>query len=180
MKKTDLRKALTFIEPGPVTLITTFDGKRNNAMTVSWTMAIDFDGHIAITTGAWNYSFGTLLKSGECAVCIPPADMAETVVGIGMVSGADTDKFRKFSITALPAEYISAPLIAECIACIECKVEDYIEEYGFVILKAVNVWINENASDNRLLHAVGDGTFTADGERVNLRERMKEKLPPGL
>lgn len=56
-KELPLARALTFIEPGPVVLVTTFDGQRNNVMTISWTMAIDFAQHIAITTGPWNHSF---------------------------------------------------------------------------------------------------------------------------
>ena len=82
-KELPLERALTFIEPGPVVLVTTFDGKRNNVMTISWTMAIDFDRHIVLTTGSWNYSFGALMERRECVVCIPPADMIETVVRIG-------------------------------------------------------------------------------------------------
>ena len=96
-------RALTFIEPGPVVWVTTFDGRHNNVMTISWTMAIDFAHHIAITTGPWNHSFEALMKTRECVVCIPPAGMIETVVRVGDVSGADTDKFRDFGLTALPA-----------------------------------------------------------------------------
>ena len=44
----------------------------------------------------------------------------------------------------------------------------------------MEVWHNERCRDKRLVHAVGDGTFTADGEHFNLRALMKEKLPPGL
>lgn len=51
MKEVPIEKALTYIEPGPVVLVTTSDGKKNNVMTISWTMAIDFDQHIVLTTG---------------------------------------------------------------------------------------------------------------------------------
>ena len=180
MKEVKIEEALTYIEPGPVTLITTFDGKRADVMTITWTMAADFDRHIVITTGDWNYSFSALRKYGECVVCIPNAAMAETAVAIGMVSGRDTDKFQKFPITPLPAEKVRPPLIKECLACIECKVEEIIEKYGFVVLKVLKVWVNEDISDRRMLHAVGDGTFFADGEKFVLRNQMKEKLPPGL
>lgn len=180
MREVGVERALTFVEPGPVTLVTTFDGERNNVMTITWTMAIDFDGHIVITTGGWNASFATIMRTGECVVCVPPASMAETAVDVGMVSGTETDKFARFGLTALPAKTVKAPLIAECLACLECKVEDYIADYGFVILKVTRVCVNDDAPDKRLLHAVGDGTFVADGEKFNLRERMKAKLPPNL
>jgi flavin reductase (DIM6/NTAB) family NADH-FMN oxidoreductase RutF len=51
MRRLDLRKAFTLIEPGPVVLVTTFDGKKNNIMTISWTMVVDFSPHFAMTTG---------------------------------------------------------------------------------------------------------------------------------
>lgn len=106
--------------------------------------------------------------------------MAETVVDIGMVSGEDTDKFRKFGLTALPAATVSAPLVKECLACLECEVENIVEPYGFVVMRVRRVWVNEEIADRRILHAVGDGTFCADGERFDLRKRMEAKLPPGL
>lgn len=180
MKEVAIQKALTFIEPGPVVLVTTADGDKKNVMTISWTMAIDFDQHIVLTTGRWNYSFEALMSTGECCVCIPPASMAKTAVGIGMVSGEDTDKFKKFNLTAVKGKIVKAPMIKECMACLECKVIDFIEKYGFVVLKVLRVVVNEDLEDRRILHAVGDGTFFADGEKIILRDEMKAKLPPKL
>lgn len=180
MTETAIERALTFIEPGPVVLVSTFDGHRNNVMTISWTMAIDFSQHIAITTGEWNYSFRTLMDTGECVVCIPPASMLKTVVRIGDVSGANTDKFKTFGLTPLPAATVKAPLIDGCIACLECKVTDYIEKYGFIIMKVTRVTVNPDCHDKRMIHAIGDGRFVADGETFNCRELMADKLPPGL
>lgn len=42
LKKMSLNKAFTLIEPGPVVLVTTHDRGRNNIMTISWTMVVDF------------------------------------------------------------------------------------------------------------------------------------------
>lgn len=75
MKEAALSRALTWIEPGPVVLVTTH-GERDNVMTVSWTMAMDFAGHVALATGPWNHSYFALRRTGECALCIPPASMA--------------------------------------------------------------------------------------------------------
>ena len=180
MEGVDIEKALTYIEPGPLVLVTTFDGRRNNVMTISWTMAIDFAQHIVLTTGPWNHSFTTLLETRECVVCIPPASMLETAVRIGMVSGAEVDKFEEFRLKALPARTVEAPLLDGCIACLECKVTDYIERYGFIILEVKRVVENPDCTDRRTIHAKGDGTFTADGESFNCRELMLDKLPPGL
>ncbi len=175
-----IERALTFIEPGPVVLVTTFDGVKNNVMTITWTMAMDFEQHIVITTGPWNYSFETLLHTRECVVCVPAADLLNTVVQIGMVSGTDTDKFKTFGLTALVSKYVKAPLIAECLACLECSVIDYIESYGFFVLQVRRVLVDQGRCERRLIHAVGDGCFVLDGETVSRRGQMMTKLPPGL
>jgi len=51
MEKMKLSKAFILIEPGPVVFVTTYDGIRDNIMTISWTMVTDFTPIFAITTG---------------------------------------------------------------------------------------------------------------------------------
>ena len=55
MRELELSRVFTLIEPGPVVLVTTRDETRNNIMTISWTMVLDFTPMLAITTGAWNH-----------------------------------------------------------------------------------------------------------------------------
>ena len=116
MRTLKLSKAFTLIEPGPVVLVTTFDGRKNNVMTITWTMVLDFTPRFALATGAWNYSFRALDKTRECVLAIPGADLLDTAVGIGTCSGADVDKFAKFNLTPVPAKIVRAPLIQECLA----------------------------------------------------------------
>lgn len=180
-KKAPLERCLLYIEPGPVTLVTTNDGTKNNVMTISWTLALDFKHHIALCTGPWNQSFHTIMKTKECVVAIPPASMAEDVVKIGDISGKDCDKFEKFGLKPLKAEKVNAPLLEQCVANLECKMIDFVEKYGLIILEVVNVWENTEIKEPQLFHAFGDGTFVKDGERMNnLRQFMADKIPEGL
>lgn len=180
MQKLPLEKAFTLIEPGPVVLVTTGDGKRHNVMTISWTMVMDFTPRFAVTTGEWNYSYAALRRTRECVIAVPTVDLIDTVVGIGTLSGADTDKFERFGLTAVTGAHVGAPLIAECVANIECRVVDIIEEHNIVVLEGVRAWIDPDRKERRTLHAVGDGTFVADGERFDRREIMRAKLPEGV
>lgn len=180
MNQLPLSRAFTLIEPVPVVLVTTHDGTRPNIMTITWTMVRGFDATFALTTGPWNHSWGTLSKTSECVLAIPTADMIDTVIGVGMCSGADTDKFERFDLTPLPAHHVGAPLIGECLANIECRVEEIVERLDLVLLRGVVAHIDIDREDTRLLHAVGDGTFTADGERFDRRAAMRAKLPAGL
>lgn len=180
--KASIERSLLYIEPGPVTLISSYDQENNkpNLMTISWTIALDFKQHIALCTGPWNYSFDIIMKTKECVVGIPPSSIAETVVKIGDISGKEVDKFDKFKLTQIKAEKVKAPLIGECVANLECKVVDYVEKYGLIILKVVNVWENQELKDAKLFHAYGDGTFVEDGKKMNLRKFMEDKVPKGL
>jgi flavin reductase (DIM6/NTAB) family NADH-FMN oxidoreductase RutF len=175
-----LEKAFMLIEPGPVILVSTNDKGRNNIMTISWHMVMDFTPRIALTTGPWNYSFQALMHTKECVLAIPTIDLAEKVVGIGSCSGAEIDKFQKFGLTALPAADVKAPLISECLACLECRVTDYLEPHGIFVLQGVRAWIDQERKERRTFHANGDGTFVVDGNTVNLRALMEDKLPPGV
>ena len=180
MKKMPLSKAFTLIESGPVVLVTTSDGKKDNIMTISWTMVMDFTPIFAITTGPWNYSYTTLRESKECVISIPTLDLLDKVVGVGTCSGTDTDKFEKFRLTPVKAKYIRSPLIKECLANIECKVRDIVQKHNIVILEGVAAYFDSSRKEKRTVHAIGDGTFIVDGRRLDRKKMMSTKIPPGL
>jgi flavin reductase (DIM6/NTAB) family NADH-FMN oxidoreductase RutF len=180
MRQLKLGKAFTLMESGPVVLVTTHDGKKNNIMTISWTMVVDFTPEFALTTGAWNYSFAALRKNRECVIAIPTVDMLDQVVGIGTCSGADTDKFARFKLTPVPGKIVKAPLIKECLANIECKVIDIVKKHNIVVLEGVAAYVNSARKEKRTLHAVGDGTFIVDGRTLDRRKIMASKLPGGI
>ncbi len=180
MKSMPIEKAFTLVESGPVVLITTSDGEKNNIMTISWTMVVDFTPILAITTGSWNYSYAALRDSGECVMAIPTVDLIDSVVGVGTCSGVDTDKFKKFGLTPVKAEHVGPPLIKECLANIECKVIDIVKKHHIVVLEGLAAHFDHSRKEKRTIHAIGDGTFVVDGERLDRREMMRSKLPDGV
>jgi len=180
MQELPIERAFMLLEPGPVTLVTTAAGRKKNIMTISWTLVMDFTPKLAFVTGPWNHSFEALVQTKECVIAIPSADMSETVVKIGCCSGADTDKFRTFRLTPAKAKTVKAPLIAECIANLECRVIDHVKKHNLFVLEGVQAWIDPASKSRRTFHAVGDGTFVADGRKFSHRALMAEKLPPGV
>jgi len=167
------------MESGPVVLVTTHDGQRENIMTISWTMVVDFTPAFAMTTGAWNYSFAALRKTRECVIAIPTVDMLDKIVGIGTCSGENTDKFVKFNLTPVKAKFVRPPLVKECFANIECKVIDFVKEHNIVVLRAVAAYRDVARKEKRVVHAVGDGTFIVDGRKLDRRKMMASKIPGG-
>ena len=180
MQSLPLNRVFTLLEPGPVVLVTTSNGGRDNVMTISWTMVLDFAARFALTTGPWNHSFAALRETGECVLAIPTVDLIDTVVGVGTCSGVDTDKFARFGLTRVPAAQVRAPLLAECLANIECRVVDFVPQHSIVVLEGVAAWYDPERKEKKTLHAVGDGTFVVDGRRIDRRKMMASKLPDGL
>lgn len=180
MRQLKLSKAFTLMESGPVVLVTTHDEGKDNIMTISWTMVMDFTPVFAITTGEWNHSFKALRKTRECVIAIPTVDMLDKVVGIGTCSGTDTDKFTKFKLTPVHGKVVRPPLIKECVANIECMVNDFVKKHNIVVLEAVAAYIDTARREKRMVHAVGDGTFVVDGRKIDRRKMMASKLPLGV
>lgn len=175
MKPFPLDKVYQLIEPGPVVLLTTaFDGEPN-VMTMSWHMMMEFvPPRIGCVVSSADHSFTALTRTGECVIAIPSADMAEKVVAIGNCSGRDTDKFAEIGLTPLPAEEVSAPLIGECFANLECRVvdRDFVERHNLFVLDVVKAWHDPQQVAPKTLHHKGYGTFVIDGEEITLASEM--------
>jgi flavin reductase (DIM6/NTAB) family NADH-FMN oxidoreductase RutF len=175
MKNYPINKVNRIIEPGPIVLVTTFYRGKPNIMTMGFHMMVQHAPPlIGAVIGPWDFSYKAIKATGECVIAVPGSDLAEKVVDIGNCSGEDTDKFKKFRLTAKRAKSVDSPLIEQCIANIECKVADtrLVNSYSLFIFKVVKVWINPDRREQRTLHHRGDGSFTVDGRLVDFHKRM--------
>lgn len=156
-------------------LTTCATDKQPNVMTMGFHMMVQHDPPlIGCVVGPWDHSFEAMRSTGECVIAIPTVDLAKKVVDIGNCSGSDVDKFDRFSLAAKKAAKVSAPLITDCIANIECRVSDdrMADDYNLFILSVEQVWIDPDRTEKRTLHHRGDGSFTVDGRVVDLSGRM--------
>ena len=114
-----------YLEPGPIVLVSSAWRGENNIMTMGWHTVLEFvPSLVGCVISSGNHSFDLVRRSGECAINVPTTALTNKVVGIGNCSGASVDKFKKFRLTADPAEEVGAPLIRECHANLECKLKD--------------------------------------------------------
>ena len=162
------------IEPGPVVMVSTFDGHRANLMTNGFNMPVAHGALIGLIVGPWDHSYDALRSTGECVIAIPSIDLAERVVGVGNTSGRDTDKWRRFGLTPSPATVVRAPLVTECFANIECTVADdrLVDDYHLWILRGERAWFDAAKRGAGEFHHRGDGTFSANASTVDLRDHM--------
>jgi len=175
MKEIPASQTYRLLEPGPIVLVSTSVDGKPNVMTMGFHMMIQHDPPlIGCVIGPWDHSYRALRQTGECVIAVPGFDLAETVIDVGNCSGGDLDKFKRFGLKARAAKDVSAPLLEDCLANIECRVVDtrLSDSYNLFVLEATRVWINQSRKERRTLHHRGDGSFTVDGGTLDLKERM--------
>jgi flavin reductase (DIM6/NTAB) family NADH-FMN oxidoreductase RutF len=168
-----------FLEPGPIVLVSSKHKGRTNIMTMGWHMVIEFSpALIGCLISSGNHSHAMIRDSAECVINIPEMPMAPTVAKIGNCSGADTDKFKKFKLTADDAEEVEVPLIHECYANLECKLHDdaLVERYNVFIFEVVKAHAAARPKYPKTIHYYGEGMFMVSGRSLNLRRYFR----PGM
>jgi flavin reductase (DIM6/NTAB) family NADH-FMN oxidoreductase RutF len=171
-----LAKVYGLLEPGPVVLISTAHKGQTDIMTQSWHTMMEFEPPlVGCVVSALNHSFDLLKASRECVINIPTMEMARQVVGCGNTSGRKVDKFKRFGLTPVPAAMVSAPLIDECYANLECVVADtrMVNKYNFFVLEVVKARVDPSIKNPATLHHRGQGKFMISGETIKLSSRMK-------
>jgi len=167
--------ARRFLEPGPVVLVSSAHAGETNIMTMGWHMIMETEPSL-VGCYIWsrNRSRELVLKSGQCVINLPTADMAAKVVGIGNCSGRDTDKFAKFKLTAAKATKVVAPLIAECYANFECRLYDasLVNSYSLFVWEIVKGHAARSPRQPRTLHYRGDGEFMISGTNTRRYRRL--------
>lgn len=157
----------SLIEPGPVTLLTTTDGREKDVMTLSCHVMMEFEPTlIGCVISSFSHSYDLLLASGECAINIPSVDLRETVLGCGHSTGQDIDKFERYELSTRSGKLVSAPLINECFANLECELVDRsrVQQYCFFVLQVVRGWIDPQRQNSCTLHHRGQGQFMIAGD----------------
>ena len=96
-----------------------------NTMTIGWGSAGVLWGKPTLTVlvRPQRDTYHRLLDAGEFTVSVPVHnDLKDQLIMAGTLSGADTDKFSGRGLTALPAQKVSAPVVAECGLHFECVI----------------------------------------------------------
>ncbi len=168
-----------YLEPGPIVLVSSRWGDRNNIMTMGWHMVMEFTPSLLgclISSG--NHSHEMIRKSGECVINLPTTKLTDEVIAIGNSSGAEIDKFEEFGLTAQTAAKVDAPLISECHASFECRIHDdaLVDKYSLFIFEVVKAHVAKSPKHPETLHYTGDGVFMVSGKIIHRRSQFR----PGM
>lgn len=175
-----LSHAYRLINHGPVTLVSSAHDGARNVMAAAWAMPLDFDPpKVAVVIDANTFTRQLVTASGEFALNIPCRIQAPQVLAAGSTSGRDGDKFASAGLAVLPAERIGAPLVAGCVAWLECKVlprPDNEQRHDLFLAEVVAAQADDRVFRDgrwvfdddglRTLHYFGGGSFAVTGGTV--------------
>ncbi|MDB6028844.1 MAG: flavin reductase [Verrucomicrobiales bacterium] len=167
-----------YLEPGPIVLVSSAWKGKFNIMTMGWHMMMEFSPAL-FGCYIWdkNHSFEMIRKSKECVINIPTIELINEAVGIGNCSGDKVDKFKKFGLTPVVGDKVSAPLIKECYANFECRLAEgkLISKYGLFIWEVVKAHVATSPKYPVTFHYRGEGVFMISGRSVSLRKKFKPR-----
>jgi flavin reductase (DIM6/NTAB) family NADH-FMN oxidoreductase RutF len=177
-----LSQASRLLNHGPVTLVSSAHAGARNVMAAAWAMPLDFDPpKVAVVIDANAYTRRLVEASGEFALNVPCRAQAAQVLRAGSASGRDCDKFAHAGLDAFAAERIGAPLVAGCVAWLECRVlprPDNQQRHDLFLAEVVAAQADArvfrdgrwrfDADELRTLHYFGGSAFAVTGATLDL------------
>ncbi|WP_293762687.1 flavin reductase family protein [uncultured Aquitalea sp.] len=179
----ELAKSYRLLNHGPTVLVSSAHEGRSNVMAAAWAMPLDFDPpKVLVVVDKSTLTRQLMEASGEFVLNIPCKAQAAQVLAAGSQSGKEVDKFAASELSPLPACKVGAPLVAGCIAHLECKIiseprneQQYDLFIGEIIAAQADPdvfsnghWHFDGHDDKRSLHYVAGGHFMVIGEEIDV------------
>ena len=190
-----LAQASRLLNHGPTVLVSAAHGGQRNLMAAAWAMPLDFDPpKVAVVIDKATYTRQLVEASGRLALMLPCAAQADLCFSVGSSSGAalaaaGTDKFSRLGLATFAGRHGEAPLVAGCVAWLECRVIAWpaVQAAHDLFLAEVlgaqadgRVFVNGRWQFDaappalRTLHHLGGGQFVLPGDAV------RGQMLPGL
>jgi flavin reductase (DIM6/NTAB) family NADH-FMN oxidoreductase RutF len=172
-----LPQAHRLINHGPTVLVSTaFDGACN-VMAAAWNMPLDFNPpKVAVVVDRATLTRELLEASGEFVLNVPVIGQAAAVRRVGTESGRTLDKWLDAGLQAHRAEHVQAPLVAGCVAWLECRClpePELLARHDLVLAEVVAAWADARAyasgrwlplqPEHHMLHHIAGGEFFQTG-----------------
>ncbi|TKJ40168.1 hypothetical protein CEE36_09920 [candidate division TA06 bacterium B3_TA06] len=138
---------LEFMWPMRHYLITCGDiAGESNIIALSFCMPVSkLPPLIACAIGRGSYSYKLITSTKEFVINVPTSGLKPEIYYCGLHSGHEVDKFKETGLTPKPARAVKAPIIDECVAHIECKLDHEIEtgDKSLIIGEVIEAYADE-------------------------------------
>lgn len=106
-----------------------------NALAIAWIMPVSANPPMLVfAIRKERHSYRLLEEAKDFVVNVAGLDLAGQVLYCGRRSGKEGDKFKATGLTAGKARQVSAPIVSECVAHIECRLAETIPKGDHVLV----------------------------------------------
>ncbi|TXL68599.1 flavin reductase family protein [Zeimonas arvi] len=189
-KPVALPHASRLLNHGPTVLVSSAHRGCRNVMAAAWSMPVEFTPpRIAVVIDKSTYTRELVAASGAFALNIPCRAQADLAFAVGSTSGRaslahGTDKFAEYGIDTFDGPELGLPLVAGCIAWMECRTiaEPHAEQaYDTFFAEVASAQADPRVFDGgkwhlspenaalHTLHHLGGGVFAVAAEGVRAK-----------
>jgi flavin reductase (DIM6/NTAB) family NADH-FMN oxidoreductase RutF len=181
-----LDRCTRLLNHGPTVLVSAQSQGARNVMAAAWSMPLDFaPPKVAVVLDKATHTRTLIEADGHFVLNVPTIALAGLTHRVGNTSGRDIDKFARHDLVAEPGPATGAPLIAGCVAWLECRriPEPHVERtYDLFLGEVVAAWADgrvfrdgrwhfAGADDSlRTIHHVAGGHFLTIGDAVQYQD----------
>ncbi|MEM3703388.1 MAG: flavin reductase family protein [Candidatus Bathyarchaeia archaeon] len=133
-----------------------------NIITLAWVMPTSKSPPlVAVSIAPNRYSHMLIEETGEFVVNIPTMNLVKETLFCGRVSGKYHDKFKETGLTPMPAKKVKPPIVKECVAHLECKLQSQLKtgDHTIFVGEVVEAYADE-------------GCFTEEGYNLEKAEMV--------
>ena len=149
----EIWKPGNMLYPLPAVMVSVADKNGHyNIITIGWAGTVCTNPPmVSISVRPERYSYSMIKETGEFVINLTTKELTYATDYCGVKSGRDVDKFREMNLTPVPADKVSAPLIAESPVNIECKVRQIIPlgSHDMFLADVVAVHADERYMDDK-------------------------------
>lgn len=179
--------ALRLLNGGPVALVTTRWRDQTDVMPAIWTSPLSRTPPlVGVAINPARHTHDMIRFSEEFALNFPARDLLNHTHYFGAVSGRDVNKLELAKLPTFKATKVSAPLIAGCLAWVECGLEDALRvgDHTLFVGRVLVVQAEGEAFDEtwlvedpqfRPLHYLGLDRYATLGQRLKAELRTTEE-----
>jgi flavin reductase (DIM6/NTAB) family NADH-FMN oxidoreductase RutF len=162
MKQVSFKEAMDlWAKPERVVLITSMDHAGHpHVMTVGWKMRTSFHPPmLAIAISKERSMQKCISESKEFVMAVPGEDLAKEVLLCGTTAKEKIDRFKECQFITKPGNYISSPLIENCLANFECKLVTQLStgDHSIFVGEVLASWISEKSGKNLIVIGEEEG-----------------------
>jgi len=162
--------AWRLLHPMHTVLVTCGEAEKANIITLAWAMPTSINPPlVAISVRPNRYSYKLITETQEFVVNIPTMEIVKETLFCGRRSGKDYDKFKETKLTLNPAKSVKTPIIKECVAHLECKLEQTVTtgDHDILVGEVVEAYAQKDCFKEefdikkaKLIYHLGGSKFT--------------------